>query len=282
MEFKAIALFELDRYPEALQVLDQALKLANSDYTFIFGLQAEIFCDIAEYEKAVEVLDKAIQRDPKYDRLFELKGWALSHLKRIKEAQQAYNSAHKLNLSDLWLKKGIAETYYLLNKPEDSKHLYEEIIKEAETRTEEFYFDLLGWCYYRLGKFTTSAKFFIQALSILRVEDTIRFSTQFDLSLAFMCSKRYELGLQEYKKGVENINDNYNDDKYAPRRCGFLFVALSDFKDALKNNPELEKVKQSKEVLDLLEKAFDEANKSKREILSNLIKEQEVYALSDK
>lgn len=265
MENRAIALAELERYPEALQTLDQALKLANPDYTFILGVQAEILADIAEYEKAAKVLDKAIEGDSQYEQLFNLKGWVLSKLGRIKEAQQAYKSARSLNPRNLWVHKGIAETYYLLGDLKSSKDEYNKIIEKAEKRPDEFYFDLVGWCYYRLYQYSAAAKFFVQALSLLEAEDIMRLSIQFDLSLSLMCSERYELALQEYEKGLEMIGD-----KPLLRRCGLLSVALFDFKDTIKNNPELEKVKEAKKVLDLLEKALAEANKSKKEILSEL------------
>ena len=264
MENKAICLAELDRYSEALQTLDQASKLANCDQTFIFGLQAEILSDIAEYEKAVKILNKAIEIDSKYDQLFYLKGWILSKLERFEEAKQAYESAKVINSSNLWIHKGIAETYYLLGQPEKATKEYELIIKEAENRTDEFYFDLVGWCYYRLSQYSTAAKFFVQALSLLEPEDFIRFSIQFDLSLALMCSKRHELALQEYKKGLNMIKK-----QYVLKRCGVLSVALMDFEDAL-NNLNLKKFKQAKEILKLLEEALAEANKSKQEILSEI------------
>jgi tetratricopeptide (TPR) repeat protein len=265
MENRAIALVELDRYPEALQELDKALKLANPNYTFTLGLQAEILAYIAEYEKSVKVLDKAIKVDSKSEQLFYLKGWVLSKLGKIQEAQEAYQFALNLNRRNLWVHKGIAETYYLLNGLKSSEDEYKKIIEEAEKRTDEFYFDLVGWCYYRLGQYSTAAKFFVQVLSLLEAEDTIVLSTQFDLSLSLMCSERYELALQEYQKGLDMIVN-----KSAPRRCGLLSVALIDFQDATKNNPQLNEIKQVETVKKLLNKAVDEAERSKREILSKL------------
>lgn len=270
MENRAIALAELDRYPEALQVLDRALKLPKPDYTFLLGLQAEILVDIAEYEQAVKVLDKAIQRDSQYEQIFYLQGLALSKLGRIKEAQQAYTSALQINSSNLWVHKGIAETYYLLGNRKKAEDEYQKIIEEAKQRTDEFYFDLVGWCEYRQDNYSEAARFFVQALSLLETEDPIQLSLQFDLSLALMCSKRYELALQEYKKGIDRIQEKYVEKEYAPKICGLLSVAVIDLKDAMKHSPELEEVKEAKEVLDLLGKALAEADKSKKEILAKL------------
>lgn len=274
---KGAILAERDRYEEALQVLNKASKLPQPDYEFFLGIKSEILCDIAEYEVAAKVLNELTTLNLHNDWLFSLKGWTLTKPKtekllteteqilgdkKLQEAKQAYENALKLNKKNLWRYKGIGEILYLLNDLEGAETQYTWIVEQSIAHELED-FELLGWCYYRLGEYARAAKFFIQALSVC--DATNSFCTQFDLALTLMCSKRYALALQEYEKGLERIKD-----KSSLRRCGLLSVAFIDFRDAVKNNPDLGKVEQVEKTFILLKQALTKANNSKQKILSNI------------
>ena len=223
-------LFSLGYHEEALQVLEEALSLQPT-YSFALSVKGEILCASGEYKAALPVLDHAIETSPEDDWLYTLKGWALAKIGNgyLQEAKQAYDFALKLNPDNLWRQKSVAEILYLLNQPNPSRMEYESICKGAEQDWNPD-FSLLGWCYYRLGKYNKAAKCFITALSEADVNTQERFATQFDLALTFLCSNRYTLALREYKKGSQLIDDCVQS---TLRKRGLLYVALVDFQDAI-------------------------------------------------
>ena len=116
----------------------------------------------------------------------------------------------------------------------------------------------MGWCYYRLGQYSKAANYLNQAFTSCTTDDEAC-TLQFDVSLALMCSKRYELALQEYETGLQTLNEQ------SPlRRCGLLSIALLDLKDAI-NQPHLNlsQVPEAQKALKLLEKAFNKAESFK-------------------
>lgn len=265
---KGAILAAQDHYDKALETLDRASKLPQPDYDFVLAIKSEILCDIGEYETAAKILDDLTARNRHNDWLFTLKGWALTKPtikqlleeteqvltnEQLQKAKQAYNTAKELNSENLWRHKGVAEILYLLNDLDKANDKYDWIIEQAEKRFEERDFELLGWCYYRLGQYAKAAKFFAQALFLC---DRVNvFSTQFDLALALMCSQRDELALQEYSKGLKMISK-----KSDLKQCGLLSVALIDLKDAMKRDPALANKKEVQEALNSLKKQLNIAN----------------------
>jgi tetratricopeptide (TPR) repeat protein len=260
---KGATLAGLDLYPQALQVLEQASMTPEPDYEFVLGIKAEILCDIAEYEMAAQILNQLTSLNPYSDWFWTLKGWTLTKLaqerfqeaklaqERFQEARIAYENALKLNPKNLWRYKSVAEILYLLGNKKASNILYTKIIKKMQKQTDLLNFDLLGWSNYRLGHYSTAAKFFIQAISS---PDKNSFTSQFDLSLALMRSKRYELGLQEYKKGLDKIS---NLSKL--RQCGLLSIAIIDLEDALSdqrdfNFRQIPEVQEAQSLLEVIYK----------------------------
>lgn len=245
----------LDLYPQALQVLEQASMTPEPDYEFVLGIKAEILCDIAEYEMAAQILNQLTSLNPYSDWFWTLKGWTLTKLgqERFQEARIAYENALKLNPKNLWRYKSVAEILYLLGNKKASNILYTKIIKKMQKQTDLLNFDLLGWSNYRLGHYSTAAKFFIQAISS---PDKNSFTSQFDLSLALMRSKRYELGLQEYKKGLDMISN-----LSTLRHCGLLSIAIIDLEDALSDQRDFnfQQIPEVQEAQSLLNKAFEKA-----------------------
>jgi tetratricopeptide (TPR) repeat protein len=155
----------------------------------------------------------------------------------------------------------LAEIRYLLRQFDEAKELYQEIRDTIEEQiTQEKVnpdYDLLGWCYYRLGKYGRAAKCFITALSQADEHDPNKLSSQFDLALVFLCSDRYMLALQQYETAVQFVSS-----QCSLRRRGLLYVALVDLQDALENCPKLQKVKEAKQIEAMLSQALDEVKEA--------------------
>ena len=155
---------------------------------------------------------------------------------------------------------------------QECREKYKWILQHIE-QTNDFDYWLMGWCYYRLGQYSKAANYLNQAFTSCTTDEEAC-TLQFDVSLALMCSKRYELALQEYETGLQ-ILDKLNElNEQSPLRgcglrgCGLLSIALLDLRDAI-NQPHLKlsQIPEAQKALKLLEKAFSEAESFKSENL---------------
>jgi superkiller protein 3 len=118
---------DLDRngfYEEAVKAYDRAIELEPSNATFYISkasglnMLAILTNNQSKFNESLQAIDKALEIDPKNPRAWELKGNALSQMKRFNESLEAYESGiqniglHKGELSQteelsgLWLGKG--------------------------------------------------------------------------------------------------------------------------------------------------------------------------------
>lgn len=257
------------QYKDALQVLSQAETKPQPDYEFVLKIKTEILYKIAEYKTAAQIVEKLSCLNPYDSWVFRFKGWVLLQLgsNRIQDAEDAYNKAIKIDPENLWGHKGIAEILYLRGNLQECREKYKWILWQID-QTKDFDYWLMGWCYYRLGQYSKAANYLNQAFTSCITDDEAC-TLQFDVSLALMCSKRYELALQEYETGLQ-ILDKLNElNEQSPLRgCGLLSIALLDLRDAI-NQPHLKlsQVPEAQKALKLLEKAFSEAESFKSENL---------------
>jgi len=96
---KGISLVWLERYKEAIECYDKALKVKPDDYESLRNKGIALFW-LEKYEEAIKCYDRALKIKPDdYDSLRN-KGIALFQLKRYKEAIECYDRALKFKPSD--------------------------------------------------------------------------------------------------------------------------------------------------------------------------------------
>jgi len=92
---KGVALGNLSRYSEALQCYDKAIQLEpdNAMYWFSKGL---VLFDLKRYNEVLQCYDKAIQLEPDNAEYWNMKGRALHYLSRYNEAKKCKQKAEEL------------------------------------------------------------------------------------------------------------------------------------------------------------------------------------------
>ena len=231
-------------------MLNHALTI-ESDNTLVLISKGRILCEIAEYEAAARVLERATQLNPHDIMSLSLKGWALQFLgpQKLQEAKQTCEDALELDPRNTWILRDLADILRKLGEREEADVKYFSIIKQAEELVEMDVdtLSLIGWCHYCLGHHEEAVRLFIEALAI----NPYNVSIQFDFALTLMCSGGYTLGLREYEKGLEWIKR-----RGTTKRRELLYVALDDLKDAVRHF-RLKETKEVQKVKELLKNAFD-------------------------
>ncbi|MDF1533086.1 MAG: tetratricopeptide repeat protein, partial [Methanosarcinaceae archaeon] len=76
---KGHALYDLEKYEEAIEAFDRAIELDPKD-AFNWNFKGNALYDLEKYEEAIKAFDKAIELDPEDAINWNLKGHALYDL----------------------------------------------------------------------------------------------------------------------------------------------------------------------------------------------------------
>ena len=89
------ALCSLERYTEAVDAYEQALRLAPS-YAFAYKGKGDALIALSRYEEALAAYEQAIERDPKYAAAYNGEGDALTWLGRYEEAEISFAQGEEI------------------------------------------------------------------------------------------------------------------------------------------------------------------------------------------
>jgi predicted amidophosphoribosyltransferase len=127
---KASALLLLDRYQEALECSEIAIKI-NSKNEIAWVIKGNAQSKLGNQLEALKSFNEAIKLNPSYEIAWNNKGNALARMKNYDEALRCYNEAIKLspNYREAWVNKG----YVLakLGKYKDAAECAEKVISIA-------------------------------------------------------------------------------------------------------------------------------------------------------
>jgi hypothetical protein len=106
---RGIVLLNLERYEEALDAFDKALGINPDDLTFWMG-KGNAFGNLKRYKEALDAFDKALDINPQNAEAWSGKGQALNFLERYKEALDAFDKARDINPQNaaMWYERGVA------------------------------------------------------------------------------------------------------------------------------------------------------------------------------
>ena len=127
----------------------------------------------------------------------------------------------------------------------EAAQLYRQILEETQSLRSERpdLLQIVGWCAFRLGLFTTAARALLEVLSTTK-ETT---GSDFDLALVLFCDPDSRHGVESYHKAVQSLQG-----RHLQGRRGVLHVALADFHQALVDHPELRDLKSADALEELL------------------------------
>lgn len=252
--YLGVAYYALGRYQEALTELQVSLEQQFDPGWALF--QAEVYCDIGNFNAAIEVLNKAIKVNSKDSQLWGLKGWALQSLgkDRVAEMLEAYQNAIELNPENLWLKAGYGDALYIDGRKDECEVVYRSVIEKARDQSvkDRGTLSLIGWCYFRVGKYPEAVQAYNEVLAL----NPNGISDQFDLALSLLCNGQHDLALREYQRGLDMAQS-----KPPLRQIGLISIALDDLRVTVKAVPELASIEEVPKIVKLLQSACDEAKK---------------------
>jgi len=261
-------LYDKDYDDEALEFLERALKTSEALerepklHQKALLTQGMVLSAIARYADAVVVLQAAIdvarEREPNPARGFiqGVIGWAKECLgkEHARAALEAYEEASRIDPANLWWLKGQANCLNLAGEREKAARGYRKVLEVAQEQPDRRpppdLLSMLGWCHFRLGEYDKAIRLIVQSLSLKPFD----VSEQFDLALVMLCAGRAQVGLQEYKKGVEMAEL-----KPVSRRCGLYYVAQKDLNLALRDNSWLGEDSDAIEARTLIDQALGKA-----------------------
>ena len=222
----------LDQYGEALQAFERAAQVDNA-LGDAHALKAVTLVDIAEYEQAAAVLERAIDTigdhtsDDEAKRrlgwLWSARGWVLRRAGRaaVDQLKPMFERATALAPDDPYAKKNLG--WALLQQPASEKE-GERLIRELIDERADIPKELVGECQFMLEKYE-AAEHWVR--SVVNADPT-DIATQFDLALVLLAMRRND-DAKEYAAASKLARE-----KSAERRRGLFHVALGDLIDAHK------------------------------------------------
>jgi len=116
---KGNALYNLNRYEEAIECYEKALK-TKPEYKEAWYEKGNALHSLNRYEEAIECFEKALEIYSEYEEAWAMKGLSLQDLHRYDEANQCYDEALKIdiNYEMVWYNKACIES--LRNNKEKS------------------------------------------------------------------------------------------------------------------------------------------------------------------
>ncbi len=249
----------LDDYDEALKALEEAA-LLEPENPEMLRTKASVLTDIAEYEQALQVANKALERDPASSWALVLKGLALEAqgrgLPREKalplwqESKQCYLRAVELDKSYLSAHVRLGDVLYLLGEHEAKVAKFEWICtQEAEyPNLDADTVWVLGWARYRLERYDEAVQYFINAMSL----DTRDPAYQLDLALTLLCNERYPIARRQYERALD-----LSSRKHRLGQRGVLDIAVKDLQEAINEKPNLAERAEAQQMLEMLRGALE-------------------------
>ncbi|SRR5712692_2694539 len=135
---KSLVLHDLKLYEKALVACERAIRL-DPDYTPAHYNKGYILNGLNRYEEALAALEQAIRLDPNYAGAYTSKGYVLNNLKRHEEALTAFEQG-------IYLKSNDAKAYYgkgvalgALKRYEEALAAYEQVIRLDPTNARAYY-----------------------------------------------------------------------------------------------------------------------------------------------
>ncbi|NYT19796.1 MAG: tetratricopeptide repeat protein [Methanosarcinales archaeon] len=182
---KCFILFKLQRYEDALDIIDEALNKNPEDPKIIFSRGFVLF-SISRYEEALEMLERAIEMQPELPDAWYCKANALYQIEHFEDALEAYEKAIeyagimnfefprysflninpdptlKTNAAGVWYSK--ANTLDKLGRKEEAIEAYRSALEIKQAFPDAWYY--LGNCLAEVGRDEDAITAFTNAIMI--------------------------------------------------------------------------------------------------------------------
>ncbi|EGK87757.1 Tetratricopeptide TPR_1 repeat-containing protein [Microcoleus vaginatus FGP-2] len=125
---KGNVLDSLKRYDEALAFLDRAIELDDNN-KFYWFLRGNVLNNLKRYDEALVSYDRALELDPNYQSAWAKRGDVLSNLKRYDKALESYDRAIELDANYRWAWANRGGVLYNLKRYDEALVSYDRAIE---------------------------------------------------------------------------------------------------------------------------------------------------------
>lgn len=188
-------LYNLNRFPEALEAYDRALNL-RPDYAEVWQEKAKTLSELKQYRASQSAYDKAIELNPEYLEAWTGRGYVLDKLQQDKEAMASFEHALKIqpDYPPAWQGRGDS----LLNSQR-----YEEAIASYEKAVK--FQPNLYQAWYNQGQAYQNLKQYEQAVNSYQKTVEIKSDNPeawYNLGNVFLELNKNQEALDSYEKAV--------------------------------------------------------------------------------
>ncbi|WP_375470929.1 tetratricopeptide repeat protein [uncultured Nostoc sp.] len=214
-------LWRLEKYPESVAALQQAIKLKPDFYEAYFALGLAEYAQ-EKYPQALVAYEQAIEINPDYDKVWLSKYSTLNELQKYPEALVAIDKAIEYNSSDvdLYLQRGIA-----LRNLKRYPEALAAVTKAIEMKPLFFLYLARGNVYSQLKNYQAALADYNQAIK-LEPDDANNYSLRGN---GYWFLKNYQAALADFNQAIKLQPDNASN--YSLR--GIVYGKLENYQAAL-------------------------------------------------
>ncbi len=280
---KCSALRRLGRQDEALLELSRMPPSSHAEPRFVH-LKSALLCDAGDFSGALELLlpiTSTIEPlTPQILPLMTLRGWADQNCSGKDyeiDGERVYRQILDFAPEDLWSRKGLANALLRLGEKEEAFEHYGKVITAAENMKAHQQLDpydsiLAGWCYYSTDRFKRAAEFYEAGLAAAE----IGIAAEFDYALVLLADSSFSAARFQYERSISDTRG-----KNALRRCGLLYVALLDLRNAFSHLASVRESIEAYEFRELLRNTLQETIQSLSPDWDHLVKRMMTFLESD-
>lgn len=182
------------------QQKEQEIKDAEWHYKMGSG-----YFDNHKVHRAMQHLNKALEKDPEMAKAHFLLGFIYSGRKKYHEAVQHYKKALDLKSDYHQAKNNLGSVYLSMERWEDAAKIFRELIDTSMYPTPELAHNNLGWAQYNMGKYKRAIDHFEKAV-FLKPEMCLAYN---NLGLAHEARGDFSEAADRYREAIRKCPTNY-------------------------------------------------------------------------
>ena len=197
---KSRVLLELNKYEEAIELVDKAINIDPNKVDFYFSKSA-VLMYFNEYPKLLDLLDDMLGKFPNIEKNLKMKKASVYKLLgNLKEGFKIVDELLEKNPEDKELRNFKAYWYQYLNKKDEALNTLKELIESEQDNGE--YYDSYGEILMNYEEYEKAVEQFQKAIE-LSSSGRFIYQTYIKLGICFKELENYELAIEYLKKGKE-------------------------------------------------------------------------------
>ncbi|MHA1255162.1 MAG: tetratricopeptide repeat protein [Promethearchaeota archaeon] len=197
---KSRALLELNKFEKAIELIDKAISIMPNKVDF-YRSKSAILMYFNEYPKLLDLLDDMIGKFPKIEKDIKMKKASVYKLLgNLKAGFKIIDELLEKNPDDKELRNFKAYWYQYLNKKEEALNMLEMLIKSEQDNGT--YYDSYGEILMNYEEYEKAVQQFQKAIK-LSGSGWFIYQTYIKMGICFKELGNYELALEYLKKGKE-------------------------------------------------------------------------------